>query len=221
MVQWFPDKRGLATGLVAAGYGIGALLTTFPIATRRCASRPIRTRSRGSASSSRVVGLLAAQGLRRPDAAWQGCDREQRAAAPASAETADRRLRRREMLRTPIFWLMFVMMTMMSTSGLMVMSQMGAFTRDFGMADVLVFGLPLLPLALSLDRITNGADAAVLRLGVRSLRPREHDADRLRARRRGDDAVAADARQPGPVRAAVRAWCSSGGARSSRCSRPR
>ena len=32
MVQWFPDKRGLATGLVAAGYGMGALLTTFPIA---------------------------------------------------------------------------------------------------------------------------------------------------------------------------------------------
>jgi MFS family permease len=51
---------------------------------------------------------------------------------------------------------MFVMMTMMSTSGLMVVSQMGAFTRDFGMADLLVFGLPVLPLALSLDRITNG-----------------------------------------------------------------
>src|ERR1700722_6794188 len=32
MVQWFPDKRGLATGIVAAGYGIGAVLTTFPIA---------------------------------------------------------------------------------------------------------------------------------------------------------------------------------------------
>src|SRR5216684_913455 len=31
MVQWFPDKRGLATGMVAAGYGVGALLTTFPI----------------------------------------------------------------------------------------------------------------------------------------------------------------------------------------------
>jgi MFS family permease len=61
------------------------------------------------------------------------------------------------MLRTPVFWLMFVMMTMMSTTGLMVTSQMGAFTRDFGMADVLLYGLPLLPLALSLDRITNGA----------------------------------------------------------------
>ena len=44
MVQWFPDKRGLATGLVAAGYGVGALLTTFPIATV-LRDRPTRTRS--------------------------------------------------------------------------------------------------------------------------------------------------------------------------------
>jgi len=61
-----------------------------------------------------------------------------------------------EMLRTPIFWLMFLMMTMMSTSGLMVISQMGAFTRDFGMASATVLGLAVLPLALSIDRITNG-----------------------------------------------------------------
>src|SRR5579862_1823479 len=32
VVRWFPEKRGLATGLVAAGYGFGAILTTFPIA---------------------------------------------------------------------------------------------------------------------------------------------------------------------------------------------
>src|SRR5262252_7813580 len=32
MVQWFPDRRGFATGMAAAGYGMGALLTTFPIA---------------------------------------------------------------------------------------------------------------------------------------------------------------------------------------------
>src|SRR5260221_9029551 len=31
MVQWFPDRRGFATGMVAAGYGFGAILTTFPI----------------------------------------------------------------------------------------------------------------------------------------------------------------------------------------------
>src|SRR6202046_396475 len=33
MVRWFPDRRGFATGMVAAGYGFGAILTTFPIDT--------------------------------------------------------------------------------------------------------------------------------------------------------------------------------------------
>jgi OFA family oxalate/formate antiporter-like MFS transporter len=62
----------------------------------------------------------------------------------------------RQMLRKPLFWLMFCMMTMMSTSGLMVTSQMASFARDFGVADVLVFGMVALPLALTIDRLTNG-----------------------------------------------------------------
>jgi MFS family permease len=60
------------------------------------------------------------------------------------------------MLKTPLFWLMFVMMTMMSTSGLMVTSQMASFAADFGVSKVLVFGLAALPLALTIDRFTNG-----------------------------------------------------------------
>jgi MFS family permease len=59
-------------------------------------------------------------------------------------------------LRTPLFWLLFAMMTMMSTGGLMVISQFSAFARDFGVADVTVFGAAALPLALTIDRITNG-----------------------------------------------------------------
>ena len=60
------------------------------------------------------------------------------------------------MLRTPVFWLLFGMMTMMATGGLMIISQFAAFSRDFGVANVLVFGLAALPLALTVDRITNG-----------------------------------------------------------------
>ncbi len=62
----------------------------------------------------------------------------------------------KEMLRTPIFWLMFVMMTMMSTGGLMVTSQISVFAREFGVAQVLVYGLAALPLALTVDRVLNG-----------------------------------------------------------------
>jgi OFA family oxalate/formate antiporter-like MFS transporter len=152
MVQWFPDKRGLATGLVAAGYGMGALLTTFPIATVLRESSYQDALVRFGAIFA-LVGLAAAQGLRRPDAAWV---RRFHARARTNGQ-APIDVPPHVMLGTPVFWLMFAMMTMMSTTGLMVTSQMGAFTRDFGMADVLLFGLPLLPLALSLDRITNGA----------------------------------------------------------------
>jgi oxalate/formate antiporter len=152
MVQSFPDKRGLATGFVAAGYGMGALLTTFPISgVMRDAS--YRTALVLFGSIFGLVGLVAAQGLRRPDAASR-IARNQRAIDDGVARPVD--VGPLEMLGTRIFWLMFAMMTMMSTTGLMVTSQMGAFTRDFGMGALLVFGMPVLPLALSLDRLTNG-----------------------------------------------------------------
>jgi OFA family oxalate/formate antiporter-like MFS transporter len=60
------------------------------------------------------------------------------------------------MLRSPVFWLMFVMMTLMSTSGLMVTSQMATFAAEFGITKAVVWGLAALPLALTIDRFTNG-----------------------------------------------------------------
>ncbi len=149
MVQWFPDRRGFATGIVAAGYGMGALLTTFPIAESMKEASYQQALFRWGLVFM-AVGILAAQGLRRPPG-LRPVRGESRIPNPES-----RNYKPAEMLRTPIFWLMFIMMTMMSTAGLMVTSQMAAFTRDFGMANAIVFGLPLLPLALSLDRITNG-----------------------------------------------------------------
>jgi oxalate/formate antiporter len=144
MVQWFPDKRGLATGFAAAGYGVGALLTTFPIAAvLREANYQTALMRFGAIFAA--LGLVAAQGLRRAPRPVLRVDAVRGDLSPA------------QMLVTPVFWLMFAMMAMMSTTGLMVTSQMGAFTRDFGLAGVLVFGLPVLPLALSIDRVTNGA----------------------------------------------------------------
>jgi oxalate/formate antiporter len=142
MVRWFPERRGFAAGMVAAGYGMGAIVTTFPIAASLAASgwRPTLMLY-GAVFAG--VGLLAALGLRPPPAAGvvSGSGRE----TPARA-----------MLRTPIFWLMFAMMTLMSTSGLMVTSQMASFAADYGVGAVPVLGLAALPLALTLDRFTNG-----------------------------------------------------------------
>ena len=152
MVQWFPDKRGLAAGLVAAGYGFGAILTTFPISNSLNASGLSHTLTLYGIIFG-IVGVLAALGMRRPDKNMPHVAPDAKAHGLIQ-ETRD--YEPREMLRTPIFWLMFVMMTMMSTSGLMVISQMGAFAKDFGVKDALVFGLAALPLALTIDRFTNG-----------------------------------------------------------------
>ena len=154
VAQWFPDRRGLATGLVAAGYGFGAILTTFPISHVIKASDYHRALLEFGVIFG-VVGLISAQGLKRPEIRPQLARSELTRSAPSQKEVF-RSFTPGEMLKTPIFWLMFLMMTMMSTSGLMVVSQMGAFTRDFGMADVLVFGFAALPLALSIDRFANG-----------------------------------------------------------------
>jgi oxalate/formate antiporter len=153
MVQWFPDRRGFASGMVAAGYGFGAVLTTFPI------SMAIKAQGYQHALLEwgiilGAVGIAAALGLKRPDPAWEANTRQ--ASSATTAKESTRSYSSGQMLRTPLFWLMFVMMTMMASSGLMVISQFGAFSRDWGLGDTLVFGLPALPLALSIDRITNG-----------------------------------------------------------------
>ncbi|SEC59900.1 oxalate/formate antiporter [Rhizobiales bacterium GAS191] len=149
MVRWFPKARGFATGVVAAGYGFGAILTTFPIDTMLRASGYRYTLVVFGLILG-LVGVAASLFLRLPP--------DEDAPAPSAiVGIPDRRnVRPSDMLRTPLFWLLFVMMTMMSTGGLMVISQFSAFAKDFGVADMVVWGFAALPLALTVDRITNG-----------------------------------------------------------------
>ena len=153
MVRWFPDRRGLATGLAAAGYGFGAFFTSFPIDSM--------IKSSGYASTlvvwgiiQGVIGVVAALGLRTPPEGYRppGYD-----PTTVQLEMQSRRsYSPREMLANPIFYLLFVMMAMMSTSGLMVVSNVGPFANEFKVAQVLVLGMAALPLSLTLSRVTNG-----------------------------------------------------------------
>ncbi|UTD28560.1 oxalate/formate MFS antiporter [Bradyrhizobium sp. WD16] len=149
MVRWFPDRRGFAAGVVAAGYGFGAILTTFPIDSM-IASAGYQSTLVTFGAILGIVGALAALGLREPAAG------EVESARPLAAAPSVKDVAPTAMLKTPVFWLLFVMMTMMSTGGLMVISQFASFAKSFGVADTVVFGLAALPFALTFDRVTNG-----------------------------------------------------------------
>jgi len=152
MVRWFPDRRGLATGLAAAGYGFGAIFTSFPIDSMIKSSGYAHTLVVWGIIQG-VIGIVAAQWLRIPPEGWVP---DGYSPATSSTIQAKRSYTPQEMLRSPTFWLLFVMMSMMSTSGLMVVSNVGPFAKEFKVADVLVFGMAALPLSLTLSRFTNG-----------------------------------------------------------------
>jgi OFA family oxalate/formate antiporter-like MFS transporter len=152
-LKWFPDRRGLAAGLTAAGFGAGSALTVVPIANM------IQTRGYESTFwyfgiGQGVIVVLVALLMRAPKA---GDVPE--VARPKVAQTV-RDLTPAETVRTPAFVLLYIMFTLVATGGLMAVAQLAPMARDFKVADVPVslfgFTMAALPFALSLDRVLNG-----------------------------------------------------------------
>lgn len=160
MVKWFPQQRGFAAGAVAAGYGMGAIITTFPISLSLTTNGLEHTMTTFGILFA-LVGFLASQGLKLPPPA---------VSQPVSQTVvqSSRSFTSREMLRQPLFWLMFAMMAMMSTSGLMVTSQMAVFAEDFGIsqAAVWVYFRPLRPRANHVYRLCAGGGSDDALAGV-------------------------------------------------------
>jgi len=161
MVQWFPDRRGFATGIVAAGYGFGAIFSTFPIDAMIKLSGYQATLGTFGAIFA-VVGLAAAMALRQPDGTQTGAAASGDPVPPSGVEMGNTiNHTPAQMLRNPVFWLMFLMFSMMSTGGLMVITQFKSFAQSFGIDGktlVSIFGMSMaaIPTALTFDRVTNG-----------------------------------------------------------------
>ncbi|MFY9642773.1 MAG: oxalate/formate MFS antiporter [Rhodomicrobium sp.] len=150
MVKWFPERRGFATGVVAAGYGFGAIVTTFPI-DNMIKSSGYQTTLLVFGTVFAVIGFGASLMLRVPKST---------ADAPGD-KAAGEGFTPAKMLKTPVFWVMFLMMSMMSTGGLMVITQFKSFAQSFGIGGnttITIFGVVMaaIPAALTFDRITNG-----------------------------------------------------------------
>jgi MFS transporter, OFA family, oxalate/formate antiporter len=150
-LKWFPDHRGLAAGLTAAGFGAGSALTIIPIAA------VIKSSGYQSAFlwfgiGQGVVCILLGFFLSPP--------RKGDVPETTRVVITRRQYSPGEMLKTPTFYVMYAMFIMMAAGGLMATAQLGPIARDFKIADVPVsligITLPALTFALSIDRILNG-----------------------------------------------------------------
>src|SRR5438034_3792769 len=152
-LKWFPDHRGLATGLTAAAFGAGSALTIVPIASV-ISSRGYEAAFVSFGIGQGIVVILCALLMRAPGPG------DVPGASQPRVEQSSRDFTPIEMLKTPPFWLLYVMMTMLAMGGLMATAQLGPIAGDYRVAKVPVslFGLTMaaLPFALSLDRILNG-----------------------------------------------------------------
>jgi OFA family oxalate/formate antiporter-like MFS transporter len=152
-LKWFPDRRGLAAGLTAAGFGAGSALTVVPIANM------IQTSGYEAAFlwfglGQGIVVILVALLLKAPQAGE----------VPTSANPIVQQTRRdygpTEAIRTPVFWVMYAMFVMVGAGGLMAIAQLAPIANDYKIANVPVsilgLTLPALTFALTIDRVLNG-----------------------------------------------------------------
>jgi MFS transporter, OFA family, oxalate/formate antiporter len=150
-VKWFPDRRGLAVGLTAAGFGAGAALTVIPIRAIIAAQ--------GYAAAFFWFGIV--QGAIVFVLAWllrSPVPGELPSTAPARVIQTAHSYSPQQMVRSPVFWVLYVMFVMVSASGLMATAQIALIARDYHVADtVLLWGGTTLTVALLVDNVANGA----------------------------------------------------------------
>ncbi len=152
-LKWFPDRRGLAAGLTAAGFGAGSALTVIPIANM-IASSGYEAAFFWFGIGQGVIVMFVALLLRAPQ---EG--EVQAPAAPAVQQTR-RDYAPAEVLKTPVFWVMYAMFVMVGAGGLMAIAQLAPIANDYQIAGVPVsilgLTLPALTFALTIDRVLNG-----------------------------------------------------------------
>ncbi|MBV8118737.1 MAG: oxalate/formate MFS antiporter [Alphaproteobacteria bacterium] len=149
-VKWFPDRRGLAVGLTAAGFGAGAALSVIPIRAVIAADGYQAAFFWFGLVQGAIIFVLAWL-MRGPLAG------EAPAAASVKVVQTTQSYTPRAMLATPVFWIMYIMFLLVAASGLMATAQVALIARDFHIANnVLLFGGTALTVALLVDNVCNG-----------------------------------------------------------------
>jgi OFA family oxalate/formate antiporter-like MFS transporter len=158
-LKWFPERRGLAAGLTAAGFGAGSALTILPI-TAIIKSMGYEAAFLYFGIGQGLVVVLIALALTDPRHVLSPALKKLAAAASTHVIQTRREYSPGQVLKTPVFWVMYAMFVMVAAGGLMATAQLAPIALDFKIMDVPVnlmgIVLPALTFALAIDRVLNG-----------------------------------------------------------------
>jgi OFA family oxalate/formate antiporter-like MFS transporter len=153
-LKWFPDRRGLAAGLTAAGFGAGSAATIIPISFMIEKSGYESTFMFFGIGQGAIVILLALL-MVRPPAHTSSAVKKQTRVPQSKVDYPPSQI-----IRKPVFWVMYTMFVLVAAGGLMATAQMGPIAKDFKIDgvnfDVMGMVLPALTFALAIDRVLNG-----------------------------------------------------------------
>jgi OFA family oxalate/formate antiporter-like MFS transporter len=151
-LKWFPERRGFASGMIAAGYGLGAAITAIPTSRMILAS--------GYRHTFFFFGLLQGVSIFCLGAFLI------KPIVPAFRPSPTGKIRQgleftpSQTVRTKVFWLIYLVYLMIGSGGMIVTAQLGPIARDFGVEKqtitLLGLSLPLVAMAVSIDNLANG-----------------------------------------------------------------
>ena len=144
-LKWFKERRGMASGIMAAGFGGGTALF-IPFISSMIKSDGYQATFVASGLFQGLVIVVVAQFLRHPQAEVAPA----KVTGGGSAQVGRHHFTTLEMLRTPQFYFMYVMFVLMATGGLLVTANAGPIARSWG------YSAELLALAATLSPLANG-----------------------------------------------------------------
>jgi MFS transporter, OFA family, oxalate/formate antiporter len=160
-VKWFPDKRGLAVGLTAAGFGGGAALTIMPIASTIHSMGWARAMALWGLAQG-AIALVTALVLRHPPAGWAPAGWTERTKKVGRAVVQSKvNYSWTQTLRRPEFYLIYAMFFFACAGGLIATANLSQIAKTLHVSDAKLWGLAIVPLTATLTSLCNAGSRIV------------------------------------------------------------
>ena len=124
LVKWFPDRRGMATGMAIMGFGGGAAIAS-PLNVRLMSSIGVPAAVMALGAIYFVVMMIGARILRRPPEGWKPAGWN-----PPEKIAQQESLTRNAALRTPQFYLLWSILFINVTAGIGILAQASPIVQD-------------------------------------------------------------------------------------------